>query len=169
MQCLTVSTSPSIKITALFMSLCVMHAAQPRGLTMPVAATLKPRTFSAPEDVSQPTSIQQLSTSMPSGRDYLSIARDVLSKEHRASSTASITSLNSPTQGKYIYSIFIPCGFYFMSTPQLGLVIPPMSCNGTLGVIFELLRECPAPSMLQFMMTRHISGPIAAGKSIHTI
>ena len=54
---------------------------------------------SAPEDVSQPTeSTQQISTSMPSG-DCISIARDGLSEKHRVPSTASMTSLNSPTHG----------------------------------------------------------------------
>ncbi len=84
-----------------------MHAAQPRGLTLPVAATPKPRTLSEPDqdDVPQRTSTQQLSTSMPSGRDYMSMARDGpcgLSREHHFPSTASITSLNSLTHGKYI-------------------------------------------------------------------
>ena len=72
--------------------MCVMHAAQPRGLTMPVAATPKLRTLSAPE---------RLSTSLPSGYDYLSL--DGLSEKHRVPSTVSMTSLCSPTHGKYIY------------------------------------------------------------------
>ena len=88
------------------MSLCVMHAAQPRGLTLPVAATPKPRTFSIPENVSQLTSVQQHSASAPSDRDYISFAGDEpcgLSREHRFPSAASMTSLYSPTHGKYIY------------------------------------------------------------------
>ncbi|XP_064398620.1 uncharacterized protein LOC135345186 isoform X3 [Halichondria panicea] len=55
-----------------------------RGLTLPAT----PRTFSASEDVSKPSG--------QSG-DYMSISRDGLSKEHRGSSIASMTSLNSPT------------------------------------------------------------------------
>ncbi len=92
---------------------CVMHAAQSRGLILPVAAISKPLTLSAPEDVSQPTSIQRLSTSMPSDYDYISsFAGDVLSEKHRASSTVSMTSLCSPTHGKYIYKYSLS-GLYF--------------------------------------------------------
>ncbi len=62
-------------------------------------ATPKPRTFNTSEDVSQPTeSIQELGASAPSG-DCISIARDGLSEKHRVPSTASMTSLCSPTHG----------------------------------------------------------------------
>ncbi len=146
-------------------------AAQSKGLTAPAAQN--PRMFSTSEDVSQPTeSTQQHSTSVPPlGGDYMSIARDGLSKEHRASSTTSMTSLNNPTHGKYIYiNSSSNAGFYCFASPlQLGPLLSPICCNGTVHVIFELLIKCPAPSMLQFTMTRRTSGPIAAGKSIYTI
>ena len=66
---------------------------------------LKPRTFSAPKDVSQPTkSNQELSASAPLV-DYMSFAGDGLSEKHRVPSTVSMTSLCSPTHGKCIYNI----------------------------------------------------------------
>ncbi|XP_064398834.1 uncharacterized protein LOC135345359 isoform X2 [Halichondria panicea] len=76
------------------------NIAQSKGLTAPAAQN--PIAFSASEDVSQPTErtlTQQHSASMPSlGGDYMSFAGDELSREHRASSTASMTcNLNNPT------------------------------------------------------------------------
>ncbi len=122
----------------IFLMIIMCHAASRfKDLILPAAPQ------PALKDVSQQTdSDEKFSTSLPSS-GYVSTVKECLPQKRRTSSSAS--AMIRPTLGKYYSLLFAMLSL--LNLLQLDPVYSPMFCNGT-SVILQLLRKCPAPSML---------------------